>query len=255
MDGPKDKLASKADWRFREGKTAFTTTHWSVVLEAIQENSPAAKEALERLCRTYWYPLYAFVRRRGSDPHEAEDLTQAFFVNLFEKEALKTVSPVKGKFRSFLLTALTNFLNNDYKKSQAWRRGRGILLESWDGIEAEERYRHEPVDNISPERLFERRWAFTIVERVLLKLREEYSAGGKLRILEELQPVLVGRGDPGCTRAAAARLGMNEGAVKVALHRLRRRFGDYLKAEIASTVASPDQVDEESRYLFSVISD
>jgi RNA polymerase sigma-70 factor (ECF subfamily) len=128
-------------------------------------------------------------------------------------------------------------------------------LESWDAIEAEERYRHEPVDNITPERLFERRWAFTIVEQVLARLRQEYQTGSKLQVLEELRSMLIGRSDPGFIEAAAARLGMNEGAVKVALHRLRRRFGDHLRAEIAKTVASPDQVDEESRYLFSAISD
>jgi RNA polymerase sigma-70 factor (ECF subfamily) len=255
MGQSENKPPPKADSRLPERKTAFTTTHWSVVLEASHENSAAAKEALECLCRTYWYPLYAFIRRRGSNPHEAEDLTQAFFVHVFERDALKTVSPEKGKFRSFLLTALANFLNDQYQKSRAWKRGGGVLLESWDATDAEERYRHEPVDNITPERLFERRWAFTIVEQVLANLRQEYRTGGKLNVFEALQPFLVGPGDPGFTAAAAAQLEMNEGAVKVALHRLRRRFGCYLRAEIASTVASPDQVEEESRYLLSVLSD
>jgi RNA polymerase sigma factor (sigma-70 family) len=236
-----------------EGKAAFTTTLWGVVLDANNENAATAKQALEKLCGIYWYPLYAFIRRRGSSPLDAEDLTQAFFSHLFESGALQTVSRAKGKFRSFLLAALTNFLNDEHRKSHAQKRGGGMVLESWDAIGAEQRYRYELVDNVTPERLFERRWAFTVVEQVLSQLREEYQRAGRLGVFEELRPVLVDGLDRTSAERAAAHLAMNDGAVKVALHRLRRRFGERLQAEVAATVASPDLVEEEIRYLFSAI--
>jgi len=232
---------------------AFSTTHWSVVLSAGGANSLSSNQALEVLCRTYWYPLYAFVRRRGCSPPEAEDLTQGFFCHLFETEALRSVDRDKGKFRSFLLVTLTNFLNNEYRKSQAQKRGGQSPLESWDQLRAEERYRHEPLDNVTPETLFERRWAFTLVEEALAHLRQEYQGGDRLGVFEELLPLLVEELEPGALSTAAGRLKMNEGAVKVALHRLRRRFGEYLRREVASTVASPEQVEDEIRHLFSVL--
>jgi len=253
MNEPTGKNPTEEDFVFSGATGAFATTLWSAVLDAKDANSPSASQALETLCRAYWYPLYAFIRRRGYGPSDAEDLTQAFFAHLFEKGALKTVGREKGRFRSFLLAALTHFLNNEYQKSQAWKRGGKNLLESWDALRAEDRYRHEPVDNVTPERLFERRWAFTLLERVLSQLRQEYQAGGKLAVFDELQPLLAGEAGAGGTASAATRLGMHEGAAKVALHRLRRRFGDNLRTHIACTVASPDQVEDEIRYLFSVV--
>ena len=237
------------------GAHAFSTTHWSVVLGAADGASSVGQAALEVLCRKYWYPLYAFIRRRGFSAPEAEDLTQAFFAHILERGALGTVSPAKGKFRSFLLVTLTNFLNDEYRKAQAKKRGGGVLLESWDAVDAEERYRHEPVDNFAPERLFERRWAYTLVEQALAELRQEYERGGRLALFEALRPLLVDSPDRASAESTAAHLGMNDGAVKVALHRLQRRFGDHLRAAVARTVASPGQVEEEIRYLFSVISD
>ena len=188
----------------------FRTTHWSVVLAANGDSNVATK-ALENLCRTYWYPLYAFVRRRGCDPHAAEDSTQAFFAHLLEKDALKTVVREKGKFRTFSLTALTNFLNNEWEKGQTQKRGGRNRFISWDEIEAEELYGHEPVDLMSPERLFERRWAFTLVEQVLLRLRQEHEGGGKLEVFEELQPYLTNEAEPSFYALAAGKLAMSEG--------------------------------------------
>jgi RNA polymerase sigma-70 factor (ECF subfamily) len=223
------------------------------VLAARTSGSSLAREALEQLCRAYWYPLYAFVRRRGVGPHEAEDLTQAFFAHLLETEALKTVAREKGRFRSFLLSALTNFLNNEWDKQRTLKRGGQCQLISWDDVQAEELYRREPVDRVTPERLFERRWAVTMVDQVLSRLKQEYRTKGKLDLFEMLQPHLTQEATPGFYAAAAARLTMTDGAVKVALHRLRRRFGELLRSQIAHTVASPEQVDEEIRYLFAVI--
>lgn len=234
---------------------AFSTTHWSVVLAARDCSSESSRQALESLCRSYWYPLYVFIRRRGSSPQEAEDLTQAFFGDLLSKDALATVAREKGKFRTFLLVALTNYLNNQYEKAKAQKRGGKYLFQSWDQLQAEERYRHEPVDALTPEKLFERRYAYNLVDQVLADLRRDYESVGNAATFDCLSPFLGGestRGGPLAT--AAAGLGMSEGAVKVALHRLRRRFAEGLRNRVASTVASADQVDEEIRYLFSVIS-
>jgi hypothetical protein len=180
-------------------------------------------------------------------------LTQAFFEDLLEREALRTVAREKGKFRSFLLAALSHFLNNEYGKGKAHKRGGGYSFQSWDQLEAEERYANEPLDRYTPERLYERRCAYTLVEQVLSELRQQYGREGKTAIFDELSPLLSGEVDSGAIGIMASRLGMSQGATKVALHRLRRRFGTSLRNRVAFTVASPDQVDEEIRYLFSVI--
>jgi RNA polymerase sigma factor (sigma-70 family) len=233
---------------------AFSTTHWSVVLEAARSDSTTSAEALDHLCRLYWYPLYAFARRRGSSPEEAEDLTQGFFERLIEKEGLKTVAREKGRFRSFLITSFSNFANNEQGKRRAQKRGGLSLITSWDELEAEQRYLHEPLDGLTPEMLFERRWAFTMVEQVLGQLRKEYAEGNKLAVFTELQGCLTQEADPGFIAAAAQRLRMTDGALKVALHRFRRRFGEHLRAQVASTVAAPDQIDEELRHLVAALS-
>jgi DNA-directed RNA polymerase specialized sigma24 family protein len=238
----------------QEHSGVFSTTHWSVVLEASKGDANRSAGALERLCRTYWYPLYAFVRRRSCDVHEAEDLTQAFFAHLLEKEALKTVAREKGRFRTFLLTAFANFLNNEWVKQRALKRGGTQVFTSWEELKAEERYRHEPIDHFTPEMLFERRWAFTLVEHVLMALRQEYEGANKLELFLELQPCLTAEAEPDFCGRVADGLKMNKGAVKVALHRLRRRFGERLRAEIGSTCASTDQVDDEIRHLFAALS-
>lgn len=237
-----------------ENAAAFSTTHWSVVVEAAKNDSAASAEALEKLCRIYWYPLYAFARRRGCDREEAEDLSQGFFEHLIEKEALKSVGSEKGKFRSFLLTSFSNFVNNERGKQRAQKRGGLNLITSWEEVEAEQRYLDESVEGLTPEKLFDRRWAFTVVEQVLSQLRQEYAGGNKLPVFVELEAFLTQEAGPGVIAAAAQRLQMGEGALKVALHRLRRRFGEHLRAQVTSTLVSPDEVEEELRHLLAALS-
>ena len=238
----------------RNGKrNDFSTTNWSVVLAAGQDNFDRAAVALERLCRKYWYPVYAFIRRRGSDGYEAEDLTQAFFAHLLEKETLKKVNRQKGKFRSFLLASATNFLTNEWDKRQTLKRGGQNQIISLDEMAAEELYRHEPAGSLTPEKLFERRWAFTLVDQVLARLKEEYIAADKVLLFTKLEPGLTGEINPGLYAEWAVALDMSEGAVRVAVHRFRRRFGELLRSEIAHTVATPAEVDEELRHLFAAI--
>jgi len=223
------------------------------VLGAGQRDLAGATAALERLCRTYWYPIYAFVRRRGSDQHEAEDLTQAFFAFLLEKDTLKKVDRQKGKFRTFLLAALTNFLNNEWDKRQTLKRGGQRQIISLDEAAAEGLYLREPTDSLTPEKLFERRWASTVVEQVLARLKQEYVEGGKAGLFAKLEPALTGEVGTGVYAGWAAALGTSEGAVKVALHRMRRRFGELLRSEVAHTVSSPEEIDDEIRHLFAAI--
>jgi RNA polymerase sigma factor (sigma-70 family) len=229
---------------------AFTTTNWSVVLEAGRIDSPRAKVALEKLCHRYWYPLYAFIRRRGHDPHEAKDLTQSFFVHLLTNEALTGLDRNKGLFRSFLLTVLTHFLNDEWDRQQAAKRGGGRQIVSWDNLSAEEMYQNEQVESSSPESSFDRQWAFTLVRHALHQLRQEYAAEGKQALFAQLEPCLTGASSPGFYAEAAERLNMNAGAVRVALHRLRRRLGQLLRSEVARTVRRPEDIEEEIRCLF-----
>lgn len=242
------------DLRVGEEKASvFSTTHWSMVMVSVQGDLPAARAALERLCRSYWYPIYAFVRRRGFDQHEAEDLTQAFFAFLLEKESLRKVDRGKGRFRTFLLAALTNFLANEWDKARTLKRGGQRTIISLDETLSEELYRHDAVESLTPERLFERRWAGALIEQVLALLKSEYAAGGKAGLFAKLELALTGEVPAGAFAEWAAELAMSEGAVKVALHRLRRRFGDVLRTEIAHTVSSAEEIDDEIRHLFAAI--
>lgn len=234
---------------------AFATTHWSVVLKVGQNDVARAGAALEELSRKYWYPLYAFVRRRGTSSHDAEDLTQAFFTFLLEKETLKKVDRQRGRFRTFLLAAMTNYLNNEWHRQQTLKRGGRHATLSLDEISAEERYFCEPVNLVTPEKLFERRWALTLLEQALARLKRDYFAEGKAEMFAKLQTGLTGELAASAYSDWAAALGMSQGAVKMALHRMRRRFGEALRNEIADTVASPAEVDEELRHLLAVISD
>jgi RNA polymerase sigma-70 factor (ECF subfamily) len=238
----------------RERSGVFSTTHWSLVLTAAKGNVAGAARALEQLCAKYWYPIYAFIRRRGSDVHEAEDLTQAFFAHLLEKETLKRVDRERGKFRTFLLAALTNFLNNEWDKAQTLKRGGGHQIVSLDETVAEDRYRQEPIESATPERLFERRWALSLLEQVLDRLKQEYVTEGKAELFAKLEPCLTGEMSRGFHDECALVLGMNPGAVRTALHRLRQRFGQLLREEVSQTVANEAEVDEEIRYLFAAVS-
>jgi len=233
---------------------SFFTTSWSAVLDAGRTDVARSTVGLERLCRSYWHPIYIFIRRRGSNHHEAEDLAQAFFAYLLEKETLRAVDRMKGKFRSFLLASLTNFLLNEWDKRQTLKRGGRQQIISLDEVDADKLYSFEPVDHFSPEKLFERRWALTIIERVLARLREEYAATNKAELFLKLEAGLTGEVTPGLYATWAAALNMNEGAIKVALHRLRRRFGELLRSEVAYTVADPEEVTGEIRHLLATIS-
>jgi RNA polymerase sigma-70 factor (ECF subfamily) len=232
----------------------FTATHWSVVLAARDGDSTRARAAMEALCRAYWYPLYAFVRRMGRSPHDAEDSVQGFFAVCLEKNYLAAAQKEKGRFRSFLLLALKRFLAKERDKSRAHKRGGGQKPIALDSLSAEQRYAVEPAEHLSADKLFERRWALTLLELVLSRLRDEQAAAGRLGAFEELKEFLLagGRGTP--YQEVAARLGLSEGAVKVAVHRLRQRFRELLEEEIGNTVADPEEVEEERRYLLAVLS-
>jgi RNA polymerase sigma factor (sigma-70 family) len=233
---------------------AFPTTHWSVVLSAGGGSWPNAQAALERLCRAYWYPLYFYVRRHGRSVEEAQDLTQEFFVRLLQKGYLRHPDPARGRFRSFLLTALKRFLVNDWEKGRAARRGDGQPVISWDQRETETRFLAEPTDQSTPEKAFEKRWAVTVLEHVLERLRGEFTASGKAERFERLKVLLWGEKGSPPYAGVAAELGLTEAALKVAVHRLRKRYRELLRAEVAHTVARPEEVDDELRHLIAVIS-
>ena len=232
----------------------FVTTRWSVVLAAGSNVASAgAREALTSLCETYWYPLYAFLRSRGHSAPDAEDLTQAFFARLLEKHALRHADPGRGRFRSFLLTSLTHFAANEYDKEAAKKRGGGIPALSLEFENAEGRFQLEPATTETPEKLFDRRWAFTLLDRVLARLRTEMIEGDKESQFEQLKTYLVGDQPQPSYAEIASALGMSEGAIKVAVHRLRRRFRDLIRDEIMQTVSSPDEVEDELRHLWSSV--
>ena len=231
----------------------FVTTHWSVVLVAGRTDSTRAQSALARLCQTYWYPLYAYVRRRGHSPHDAQDLTQAFFARLLEHGTLAIADPNRGRFRSFLLSTMSHFLAHEWDKVRAQKRGGGQPPLSLDLVRAEERYDLEPADNASPDKLFDRRWAWALLEEVLNQLEAEYRQSGKAALFAALKQTLTGTRETQPYAELAARLGMNEAAVKVAVHRLRKRYRELLRVEITNSLADPEQADDELRYLFSAL--
>jgi RNA polymerase sigma factor (sigma-70 family) len=235
------------------GQPLFATTHWSVVLAAANEETPGATAALERLCRTYWYPLYAYVRREGHSPADAQDLTQEFFARLLARNSLSQVAPEKGKFRSFLLAVLRHFLSDQRDRVRAAKRGGGMEILSLDAQEAEDRYRLEPVERLDAEKIYERRWAMTLLEQAVNRLREELAAAGKAELFERLQSFVAGDREVTCIEVATE-LGLSESAVKSAVHRLRQRYRELVREEIAHTVADPAEIDAEICYLIQVMS-
>ena len=234
------------------GGAAFTTTHWSVVLEA-QGESPAAQEALEKLCRTYWRPIFAFLRRQGVRPDEAEDITQGFFAELLERGSLDAVRKEKGRLRSFLLGGLKYFLANEGRRAMAFKRGKGQQLISLDELRTEEHIDMEPADPVTAEMIYERRWALTLLERVLSRLKDEYRAAGNATLFDSLKELLPD--EPGSPSQAeiAARLGITENAVRQAFYRFRQRYQSLLREEIANTVATPGDIEDELRHLITVL--
>jgi DNA-directed RNA polymerase specialized sigma24 family protein len=235
------------------GNREFAATRWSVVLAAGHRSSPDSRQALELLCAAYWYPLYMYVRRRVDDVHEARDLTQAFFATLLERDALKAADRERGRFRSFLLTSFKNFLADEWDKARAQKRGGGCRSIPLDLESAESRYLLEPADELTPDRLYERQWALTLLAKVLDRLGAEFVAKGKERQFDALKPLLSGASEPGGYETAAIALEMSAGAAKVAVHRMRRRYREILRAEIAETVSNPDKVDDEIRSLRSAL--
>jgi RNA polymerase sigma-70 factor (ECF subfamily) len=231
----------------------FATTHWSVVLTAGRSDTTRASEALSRLCRTYWYPLYVYVRRRGHPAADAQDLTQEFFARLLENRWIDQADPQRGRFRSFLLTALKHFLANEWNKAHTRKRGGGTVLVSLNDDSAEHRYAREPASESTPESQYERRWALALLEGVLLRLENEYRQEGKTDLFAVLKSSLTVDRSALAYPDLAAKLGLTEGAVRVAVHRLRQRYRLLLRAEVAHTVASPDEVEEEMHYLFQVL--
>jgi RNA polymerase sigma-70 factor (ECF subfamily) len=224
----------------------FATTRWSVVLAA-GGATPAAETALSVLCRTYWYPLYAFVRRNGHAAHDAQDLTQEFFARLIAKEWLGDVARERGKFRSFLLAAMQHFLANQWRDAQRLKRGGGVTFVPFDARDAEDRYSHEPADPRTAEQIYDRRWALDLLDRSLVRLRMEFEAAGKAAHFEALKFCLTG--DKVALAEVAARLGSSEGAIKVAVHRLRERYRELIRAEIAETVDGPERIEAEMQEL------
>jgi RNA polymerase sigma-70 factor (ECF subfamily) len=235
------------------GGRRFATTRWSQVIAAGSGQTEDARVALARLCELYWYPLYAFVRRWGYDADQAQDLTQEFFARLLEKHYLRAADPARGKFRSFLLASLKHFLSNERDRVGAIKRGGRTTVLPLEFENAEGRYNLEPPDEETPETVYERRWALTLLGRTRVRLRAEFEASGKGALFARLEGHLTGDQEALPYAELGAALGMSEGAVKVAMHRLRRRFGALLRAEIAETVSEPAQVDDEIRELFRAV--
>jgi len=230
----------------------FATTRWSLVAAAGDPAAPDSRQALAELCRAYWYPVYAYVRRRGHDHHAAQDLTQAFFARLLEKNDLAAADRTRGRFRSYLLTACQHFLANEHDRETARKRGGGKAHLPLDFAGADGRYSREPADEATPERVFDRRWALELLDRAVGELRSEYEQSGRAKLFDALKDCLAGKAEVAYADLAR-QLGMTEGAVKVAVHRLRQRYRDRLREAIADTVATPEEVDDEIRDLFAAL--
>jgi RNA polymerase sigma-70 factor (ECF subfamily) len=230
----------------------FATTHWTVVLAAGAKPAPEADVAMEELCRTYWYPLYAYIRRQGCSREDAEDLTQGFFARFLARNYLEGLSGDKGRFRAFLLAALKHFLANAQDRAASGKRGGGSAPLSLDWKDAASRYQIEPADDLSPDKLYDRAWAMAVLERVIQRLRDESAAAGKAEWFERLKPFLMLDKAAMSYDQAAGALGLTPGAARVAVHRIRKRYRQLLRQEIAQTLSHPDQEEEEEmRALFS----
>lgn len=239
------KQASDKGW--------FVTTRWSLVVAAGDSRHPGSRDALATLCEAYWPPVYSYVRSRGYDAEAARDLTQGFFTRLLEKGYLKEAREERGRFRSFLLTSVKHFLANEWDREQALKRGGGKTPLSLDVDTAEYRYRPQPADGETPEKIFEKRWALTVLDQTLDRLEDEMRRSGNVERFRRLRPFLTSEGGGAHYRQVAQQLEISEAAVKVAIHRLRRRFGELLREEVAQTVSDPDSVDGELRFLFAVM--
>lgn len=245
-DVPNDPL------RPLRGAASFATTRWSVVLRAGGESSREAETALGQLYETYWYPLYAFIRRQGHSPEAAQDFVQEVFLRFIEHNQLASVAPERGRFRSYLLTAVKHLLASDWQRQNRVKRGGGAPVVALDALAAEERYRIEPSDASTPERLYDRRWALALLDRVFGRLRAEWSEAGKGAMFDGLRSFLSGDDTAGYAEAGAA-IGLSEGAARVTVHRLRQQYRELLRDEIAQTVDGPEKVEEELRHLLAAL--
>lgn len=245
--------ANHADSPLNAGKPLFATTQWSVVLAAGEHQRQGAREALTHLCETYWYPLYAYVRRRVDNVHEAQDLTQAFFSHLIEKDAIARADPDRGRFRAFLLTALKNFLSNEWNKARALQRGGGRTEFSLDFDAAESRFRIEPSHELTPEKVYERRWVMTLLDNVLETLRLELTESGRQTYFEQFKNALTGDMAAGDYDRASEVLGITPAGAKQAAYRLRKRYRELFRDEVAQTVARDEDLDDEIGRLLSIL--
>lgn len=231
----------------------FPQTRWSIVLEAQAGQPQQARAAMEDLCHLYWHPVYAYVRRCGQSPEDAEDLTQGFFARLIERDSLALAAQEKGKLRSFLLTVLKRFMADEWRRSHAEKRGGGVKPVSIDQSEAEERYASIPVTSESPDLLFDRRWALSLLERIFTELRSEFVTAGKAELFDALSPALAWNSGGGSYRDLAARTGMSESALRVAVYRLRRRYGALMRRLVEDTVPTSEDADDEMQFLLSAV--
>lgn len=245
----------RTDSNSAPGPGVFATTHWSVVVEAGQADSPKASQAMALLCHTYWYPIYAYVRRKGYPAPDAQDLTQEFFARLLARNYVTAADRQRGKFRSFLLGAFEHFLAKEWRRAHAEKRGGGRAAFSLDEMDAENRYLLEPAHELTPAKIFDRRWATTLLDQAIARLGEECLASQKRELFEAVQPLLSGDSADISYAELARSLNTTEGALKVAVHRLRHRYGELVRAEIAQTVASPVEVESELRELLAVLRD
>jgi RNA polymerase sigma-70 factor (ECF subfamily) len=243
------------DWGDSMGPDHFGTTQWSVVVAAGATTTAKSEAALETLCRVYWYPIYAYVRRRGHPLHEAQDLTQAFFCHFLASECLSSIDRKQGRFRSFLIGSLKHFLANEWDKANRLKRGGGRQILSWDGLDPEDRFQHEPAGNVPAEQLLDREWARTVVAEALNKLRGEAAREGFESRFDLLKQFLGGDAGELSYTAAAESLNLSESAVKSAIHRLRRRFAELFRAEVMQTVSNAEEADAEIRHLFAALGD
>jgi RNA polymerase sigma-70 factor (ECF subfamily) len=231
----------------------FTTTHWSIVLDAADTSAPGAQEALEKLCRTYWYPLYAYVRRQGHSPEDAQDLTQEFFARFLDKKYFRFASPERGRFRTFLLSSLKNFLINEWERARVAKRGGGAIHIPLDGLAAEDHFSREPVHEITAEKIYERNWAIAVLKQVRARLQQEYATSGRADRFAQLEAFLPGQESDLTYAEAARRLGVAEGTLKSDVNRFKKRYRELLRAEVAHTVSSRAELDEELRHLIEVL--
>lgn len=236
-----------------QGARVFGTTRWTVVIQAGGPTSAGSASALEQLCRTYWYPIYYFARRSGVATHDAEDLTQSFFMFLLEKDTIARADRERGRFRSFLLVAFKNFHANDRARQTAAKRGGGRLMIPFDELSAEDRYQEEPLSPLSPERSYEQKWAMSLLDQAMQALRLEYATLGKSALFDVLRKVIWGGRQEESYESLSRLAGINPGAFKVAVHRARARFKECLRLEVAQTVATPGEVDDELRHLLSAL--